>query len=121
MISRSCITKREGDALDAIRTLLEREHCPPAVSDVARELGISRPAAYRLMQRLWKKGFIRWQPGAFRTVRLVGMHEDFGQSVLEIARLYDDGEEPSRIVDLTGCAPVFVGLVLRSYERWRAS
>lgn len=66
------LSPRQNDVLDFLREFLESHGYPPTLREIARYLDISGTVAVvRHLEALEKKGWIRRQPGAFRSISLV--------------------------------------------------
>lgn len=66
------LSPRQKDVLDFLREFLDSNGYPPTLREIARHLDISGTVAVvRHLEALEKKGWIRRQPGAFRSISLV--------------------------------------------------
>lgn len=66
------LSPRQNDVLDFLREFLDGHGYPPTLREIARHLDISGTVAVvRHLEALEKKGWIRRQPGAFRSISLV--------------------------------------------------
>jgi repressor LexA len=66
------LSPRQNDVLDFLREFLDSNGYPPTLREIARHLDISGTVAVvRHLEALEKKGWIRRQPGAFRSITLV--------------------------------------------------
>lgn len=65
-------TKRMHDLADAVERLTAEQGRPPSWPDIARALGIRRPAARELAMRARKRGLVTFTDGVARTIRVVG-------------------------------------------------
>ena len=67
------LSPRQNDVLDFLREFLDSHGYPPTLREIARYLDISGTVAVvRHLEALEKKGRIKRQPGAFRSISLVG-------------------------------------------------
>jgi repressor LexA len=66
------LSPRQKDVLEYLREFLDSHGYPPTLREIARHLDISGTVAVvRHLEALEKKGWIRRQPGAFRSISLV--------------------------------------------------
>lgn len=75
------LSPRQNDVLDFLREYLNRHGYPPTLREIARSINISGTVAIvRHLEALEKKGWIRRQPGAFRSISLTAQpaHDDEG-------------------------------------------
>lgn len=78
------LSPRQKDVLEYLREFLDSNGYPPTLREIARHLDISGTVAVvRHLEALEKKGWIRRQPGAFRSISLVA----------EKSLTYPEGEE----------------------------
>ena len=67
------LSPRQNDVLDFLREYLDSHGYPPTLREIARQIKVSGTVAIvRHLEALEKKGWIRRQPGAFRSISLVG-------------------------------------------------
>lgn len=66
-------TKRQREVVDVIRRLTKQMGYPPTIRELADELGLRGPNAVKNhLNPLRRKGWVTWQDGKFRTLRVVG-------------------------------------------------
>jgi len=76
------LTKKQSEALEAIREFLAKHNYAPSYRDVMRDMGIKSPAtAYNHVQALRDKGYIKLREGHMRSVELTGKARLFAKSV----------------------------------------
>ncbi|NVN90545.1 MAG: transcriptional repressor LexA [Desulfuromonadales bacterium] len=67
------LSPRQNDVFDFLREFLGSQGYSPTLREIARHLNISGTVAVvRHLEALEKKGWIKRQPGAFRTISLIG-------------------------------------------------
>lgn len=76
------LTKKQSEALEAIREFLSKHNYAPSYRDVMRDMGIKSPAtAYNHVQALRDKGYITLREGHMRSVELTDKARLFAKSV----------------------------------------
>lgn len=76
------LTKKQSEALEAIREFLARHNYAPSYRDVMRDMGIKSPAtAYNHVQALREKGYIKLREGQMRSIELTDKARLFAKSV----------------------------------------
>jgi repressor LexA len=76
------LTKKQSEALEAIREFLAKHNYAPSYRDVMRDMGIKSPAtAYNHVQALRDKGYIKLREGHMRSVELTNKARLFAKSV----------------------------------------
>lgn len=76
------LTKKQSEALEAIREFLSKHNYAPSYRDVMRDMGIKSPAtAYNHVQALKDKGYITLREGQMRSVELTDKARLFAKSV----------------------------------------
>src|SRR3989338_1245290 len=76
------LTKKQSEALEAIREFLVKHNYAPSYRDVMRDMGIKSPAtAYNHVQALRDKGYIKLREGHMRSVELTDKARLFAKSV----------------------------------------
>ena len=76
------LTKKQSEALEAIREFLAKHNYAPSYRDVMRDMGIKSPAtAYNHVQALRDKGYIKLREGHMRSVELTDKARLFAKSV----------------------------------------
>jgi len=83
------LPERQKDVLHLIARLTEENGYPPTLAELAKELGLkNRMTVHQHVAALKKKGFVHWEPGLNRSLRVlsnsqsarnlpVDSHEDF--------------------------------------------
>lgn len=80
---RDDLTKKQGEALDAIRDFLAEHNYAPSYRDVMRAMGIKSPAtAYNHVQALKEKGYLTLRGGQMRSVELTEKANVFVRGVV---------------------------------------
>jgi repressor LexA len=63
---------RQKDVLSLILTLTEEHGYPPTLAELAKALGLkNRMTVHQHVQALKKKGFVHWEPGLNRSLRVM--------------------------------------------------
>ncbi|HLD25428.1 MAG TPA: transcriptional repressor LexA [Candidatus Andersenbacteria bacterium] len=76
------LTKKQSEALDAIREYLAAHKYSPSYRDVMRAMGIKSPAtAYSHVQALRKKGYLRLRTGKMRSAILTEKADAFTRGI----------------------------------------
>ena len=76
------LTKKQGEALDTIRTFLAKHNYSPSYRDIMKAMGIKSPAtAYNHVQALKDKGYINLRNGQMRSAELTEKANVFTKSV----------------------------------------
>ncbi|MFH1354258.1 MAG: transcriptional repressor LexA [bacterium] len=79
---RKDLTKKQGEALDAIRSFLAEHNYAPSYRDVMKMMGIKSPAtAYNHIQALKEKGYLTLRGGQMRSVELTEKANTFVRSI----------------------------------------
>lgn len=79
---RDDLTRKQGEALDAIRSFLAKHNYAPSYRDVMRMMGIKSPAtAYNHIQALKGKGYLTLRGGQMRSVELTEKANVFVRSI----------------------------------------
>jgi DNA-binding IclR family transcriptional regulator len=60
----------DEEVLEAIQALMGTG-VAPTVRELAAQLGFSPSAAHRYLERLREEGKVEWEPGKYRTLRVV--------------------------------------------------
>lgn len=69
------LTRRQGEALEIIKSFVANNGYPPTVRELADQLGLqSSSTAFNLLEQLVRKGFINKGPGP-RTLRVIKENE----------------------------------------------
>ncbi len=78
----SDLSKKQSEALDAIRAFLATHKYAPSYRDVMKAMGIKSPAtAYAHVQQLREKGYIKLRNGEMRSVELTEKSNIFTKGV----------------------------------------
>ncbi len=78
----SDLSKKQSEALDAIREFLSRHDYAPSYRDVMKAMGIKSPAtAYAHVQQLKEKGYLKIRGGEMRSVELTEKSNIFTKGV----------------------------------------
>lgn len=107
------LTPREREALQFVRSYIERHGRPPAYSQIAEALGIaSKSGAHRLVHSLAKRGAIQFDPRRPRTIEptdafltpaqercLADISKQTGESRIELIRAAVDALIAERSAD----------------------
>lgn len=98
---RDDLTKKQGEALDAIRSFLAGHNYAPSYRDVMRMMGIKSPAtAYNHVQALKEKGYLTLRGGQMRSVELTEKANVFVRSItLPLVGIIAAGKPIEAIVD----------------------
>lgn len=72
-LGRVAITSRQRWMLHAIRTLTDRLGYAPTIRELADECGLHGPNSVKAhLEPLRRKGWVTWEDGKARTLRVVG-------------------------------------------------
>jgi repressor LexA len=78
----SPLTKKQSEALDAIREFIAKHNYAPSYREVMRAMGIKSPAtAYNHVQALRGKGYLTLKSGQMRSVTLTEKANAFTRSI----------------------------------------
>ncbi|WP_081412706.1 transcriptional regulator [Fictibacillus gelatini] len=66
------LTKRQTAILEAIRNYIDQNHYAPTVREVGQAVGLTSSSTIMgHLERLRKKGFVTWEQGRPRTLRVI--------------------------------------------------
>jgi repressor LexA len=90
---------RQKDVLKLIVCLTEEHGYPPTLAELAKAMGLkNRMTVHQHVQALKKKGFVHWEPGLNRSLRVMGgAHEEFSQHHHNDSHSENGDETPSGI------------------------
>ena len=89
-MSIESLPPRQREVLSLIESLTEDNGYPPTLAELAKALGLkNRMTVHQHVAALKKKGFVLWEPGLNRSLRVVSPGE------LEGASLHAVGSEPA--------------------------
>lgn len=78
----SDLSKKQSEALDAIRAFLAKHQYAPSYRDVMKAMGIKSPAtAYAHVQQLKQKGYLKIRGGEMRSVELTEKSNIFTKGI----------------------------------------
>jgi DNA-binding MarR family transcriptional regulator len=69
-------TPRQGEYLAFIYHYTKRHHRRPAERDLQEYFRLLQPAVHDMLRRLKQRGFISWEPGVPRSIRLLLKREE---------------------------------------------
>jgi repressor LexA len=69
-------TPRQGEYLAFIYRYTKRHHRSPAERDIGDYFRLFQPAVHDMLRRLKQRGFISWEPGVPRSIRLLLKREE---------------------------------------------
>ncbi len=69
-------TPRQGQYLAFIYDYTKRHHRRPAERDIQEYFRLLQPAVHDMLRRLKERGFISWEPGVPRSIRLLLKREE---------------------------------------------
>jgi DNA-binding MarR family transcriptional regulator len=69
-------TPRQGQYLAFIYHYSKRHHRSPAERDIQEYFRLLQPAVHDMLRRLKERGFISWEPGVPRSIRLLLTREE---------------------------------------------
>jgi len=91
-VDESSLPTRQKDVLSLISSLTEMNGYPPTLAELAKALGLkNRMTVHQHVAALKKKGFVHWEPGLNRSLR-----------VLSKTHLQDASEESAEVVESDG-------------------
>jgi len=71
-VSTRALTTRQRDALEALVNYIDEHDYAPTIRELQELLGLASPAPVQdLLAKLRDKGYVTWDPGRGRTLRLV--------------------------------------------------
>jgi repressor LexA len=90
---------RQKDVLKLIVCLTEEHGYPPTLAELAKAMGLkNRMTVHQHVQALKKKGFVHWEPGLNRSLRVMGgAQEEFSQHSHHDAHSENGDEAPTGI------------------------
>lgn len=69
---REALTQRQGEVLAAVQHLIETCPLPPTIREICGAMGVSSTNCIREhLDRLARKGYLRWEPSRARTIQLL--------------------------------------------------
>jgi len=72
MADAQTLPARQKDVLNAILTLTEENSYPPTLAELAKALGLkNRMTVHQHLAALKRKGFVHWEPGLNRSLRVL--------------------------------------------------
>jgi len=72
-LGRVALTKRQRQVVDAIRMMTRQHGYPPTIREIEQAFGMRSPNSVKAhLNPLRRKGWVTWNDGQARTLRLVG-------------------------------------------------
>lgn len=69
-------TPRQGEYLAFIYHYIKRHHRSPDERNIQEHFRLLQPAVHDMLRRLKERGFISWEPGVPRSIRLLVKREE---------------------------------------------
>lgn len=91
------LTRRQQEALEFIESFISKKGYSPTMREISEGIGVkSSGDGHRIVQRLKEAGFIKYDPGSPRSIKLVGSDWNIEKLREEVAQLRAENAELKR-------------------------
>ncbi|PZM82698.1 MAG: hypothetical protein DKT66_11940 [Candidatus Melainabacteria bacterium] len=99
-----CLPPRQRDVIKSIVDLTEENGYPPTLAELAKALGLrNRMTVHQHVAALKKKGYVHWEPGLNRSLRVVShMTTSVGGRTTETTIEYEESYDEPQGIPLAG-------------------